>query len=130
MSSRRLQDISSRRLQDVFNLTIFHLPKRLEDVLKTSSKISSGHLQEVLKDKKLLRWRRVEDICKTCLEDVLKINKCLLGRSTLFWSLNFKWWLKTKSRKGDSYNKNSKTNRYKTNITVYWVSQLLSKNHS
>ena len=32
--SRRLQDISSRRLQDVFSETIFHLPRRLEDVLK------------------------------------------------------------------------------------------------
>ena len=34
MSSRRLQDISSRRLQDVFSITIFRLPRRLEDVLQ------------------------------------------------------------------------------------------------
>ena len=31
MSSRRLQDMSSRRLQDVFSVTIFRLPRRLED---------------------------------------------------------------------------------------------------
>ena len=36
MSSRHLQDMSSRRLQDVFSVTIFRLPRRLEDVLKTS----------------------------------------------------------------------------------------------
>ena len=128
-SSRGLQDVSSRRLEDVFNLTIFHLPTRLEDVLKSSDEIFSGRLQDVLEDKKLLRWRRGKDICKTCLEDVLKTNKCFLGRTTLFWSLNFKWWLKTKSRKGDCYNKIGKPNRCKINITVYWVSQLLSKNH-
>ena len=42
MSSRRLQDISSkrlqemspRRLQDVFSLTIFRPPRRLQDVLQ------------------------------------------------------------------------------------------------
>ena len=42
MSSRCLQDMSSRRLQDVFSVTIFRLPKRLEDVFKTS-------LQDVFK---------------------------------------------------------------------------------
>ena len=31
ISSRRLQDMSSRRLQDVFSVTIFRLPRRLED---------------------------------------------------------------------------------------------------
>ena len=50
MSSRRLQDMSSRRLQDIFSVTIFCL-------------------QDVLEDKKLLRWRRVEDFFKACLED-------------------------------------------------------------
>ena len=34
MSSRRLQDMSSRRLQDVFSVTIFRLPRRLQDVLR------------------------------------------------------------------------------------------------
>ena len=29
--SWRLQDMSSRRLQDVFSVTIFRLPRRLED---------------------------------------------------------------------------------------------------
>ena len=56
MFSRRLQDMSSRRLEDIFSVTIFRLPRRL---------------QNVLEDVKLLRWRRVEDVFKT--------NKCLLG---------------------------------------------------
>ena len=33
-SWRRLQDMSSRRLQDVFSVTIFRLPRRLQDVLR------------------------------------------------------------------------------------------------
>ena len=32
--SRRLQDISSRRLEDVFSVTVFRLPRRLEDILE------------------------------------------------------------------------------------------------
>ena len=73
MSSRRHQDMSSRRFQDVFSVTIFRLPRRLQDVLqdvfKTSSrrlcKTSSRRLQDVLEDIKLFRWRRVEDVLKT-----------------------------------------------------------------
>ena len=56
-SRRRLEDMSSRRLQHLFSVTILRLPRRLEDVLE---------------DEKLLRWRRLEDVLKTCLEDVLK----------------------------------------------------------
>ena len=40
MSSRRLQDMSSRRLEDVFSVTIFHLPRRLQDVLQEVLKTS------------------------------------------------------------------------------------------
>ena len=46
---------------------------------KTPYKMSSRRLQDVLEDVKLLRWRRVEDVFKTCLEDVFKTKKCLLG---------------------------------------------------
>ena len=95
----------SRRLEDVFSATIFCLPRPLEDAFKTSCKISLRRLErrkivtvktclrrlqdvlrdvlrrleDVLKDEKLLPWRRVEEFFKTCLEDVLKTNKCLLG---------------------------------------------------
>ena len=37
-SSRRLQDMSSRRLEDIFSVRIFRLPRRLQDIFKTSSK--------------------------------------------------------------------------------------------
>ena len=33
-SSRHVLDMSSRRLQDVFSVTIFYLPRRLQDVLQ------------------------------------------------------------------------------------------------
>ena len=65
-----------RRLQDVFNVTFFCLPRRLEDVLKrswrhnckTSWKRSSIRLQDILLRsitnirlgrRKVLRWRRL-----------------------------------------------------------------------
>ena len=45
----------------------------------------------------------------------------------LFGSLNFRWWLKTRSRKGSCYSENAKANRYKINAVVYWICKLLSK---
>ena len=67
MSSRRLQDMSSRRFQDVLQ-GVFKTS--LQDIFKTSTR----RLQDVLEDRKLLRWRRVEDVFETCLEDVLKTS--------------------------------------------------------
>ena len=46
------------------------LARCLQDVLKRSSR----GLQDILEDEKLLRWRRVEDVFKTCLEEVLKTS--------------------------------------------------------
>ena len=74
MSSSRLQDMSSKRLEDFFSVTIFHLPRRFPRCLQDVFKMSSRRLQDVLKDEKLLRWRRVEDVLKTCIKDVLKIS--------------------------------------------------------
>ena len=75
MSWRRPQCMSSRRLQDVFSETIFCLPRRLEDVFKTSLRrpqdVFPRCLEDVFEDEKLLRWR--------CVEHVLKTMKCLLG---------------------------------------------------
>ena len=79
---RQLQDMSSRRLQDVLSVTIFRLPRRLEDVLE---------------GKKLVRWRLFKTswilVLKTSWRHVLKTSwrhvletpwrqtKCLLGIS-------------------------------------------------
>ena len=49
MSLRRLQDMSSRRLEDVFSVTIFRLPRRLQDVLREVLKTSSRRLQGEVK---------------------------------------------------------------------------------
>ena len=56
MSSRLLQDMSSRRLQGMSS-------RRLQDVF-------AKRLQDVSEDVELLRWTRVEDVLKTCLEDM------------------------------------------------------------
>ena len=56
-------------LQDVFSVTIFRLPTRLEDisynVLKTSWMTKNCYDEDVLKT-------CLEDVLNTCLEDVLK----------------------------------------------------------
>ena len=57
-SSRRL----ARCLQEVFKTSCM-MPSRC------LCKTSSGRLQDVLDNVKLLRWRRVEDVFKTCFED-------------------------------------------------------------
>ena len=65
------QDMSSRHLQVVSSVTIFCLPRHLEVILKTSSR----RLQDIFtRQKKLLCWRRAENVFKTCLEDVLKTS--------------------------------------------------------
>ena len=81
--------MSSRHLENFFSVTIFCLPRRLQSIFKTSLKLlarclqdvlqdvfkkSSRHLQDNLEDKKLLRWRCVEDAFKTCLKDVFKTS--------------------------------------------------------
>ena len=63
-----LQDMSWRRFQHIFSVTIFHLPRRLEDVLQR-------RLENALEDEKLLCLRRLQDFLTTFLEDVLK--RCL-----------------------------------------------------
>ena len=64
----RLQDMSWRRPQHVFSVTIFRLPRRLEDisqdVLKTSWKTKNCYAENVL---------------KTCLEEFLKTSSRRLG---------------------------------------------------
>ena len=74
---------SWRRLQHVFRVTIFRLPRRVQDFFKTSwrslANKSWRRLQGVLEDEKLLRWRR--------LEDVLEINKMFTRISVLIHGL-------------------------------------------
>ena len=83
-SSRHVFKTSSRRLQrnnfssSKTSWRRLHLARGLENVFKTSSRLlrktSSRRLQNVLEDVKLLRWRLVEDVFNTCLEDVLKTS--------------------------------------------------------
>ena len=81
-SSRHAFKTSSRRLQRNNFSSSKTSSIRLEDVFKTSCKRSSRRLQkvfarrlqDVLEDVKLLRWRRVEDVFKTCLKDDLKTS--------------------------------------------------------
>ena len=42
---------------------------------RTSWRHLARYLEDVLEDEKFSRWKRLEDVLKTCLEDILK--KCL-----------------------------------------------------
>ena len=68
-----------RCLEDVFSATFFCLPRRLEDVLKTSWKrFGKTYRKYVLKTS----WRRLQEVLedeKCYAEDVLENKKCLLG---------------------------------------------------
>ena len=63
-SSRYAFKTSSRHVFKTFSRNVF----------KMSSRVFARSLQDVLEDLKLLRWRRVEDVVKTCLEDVYKTS--------------------------------------------------------
>ena len=84
---RRLQGVfktSSRRLQDVFAIhlhktSLRRLPRRLQDVFaRRLAVMSSRHLQDVLEDKKMLHWRRLQHVFKTSSVR-LHQDECLLG---------------------------------------------------
>ena len=72
-SSRHVFKKSWRRLQPI---TIFRLAKCLQHVFKmylqNFFKMSARLLQDVLEEEKLLSWRRLEDVFKTCFEDDFK----------------------------------------------------------
>ena len=97
-----LQDMSWRRLQHVFNITILRLPRRLQDVLE---------------DQKLLRWRRMENVLKTCLEDVLKT--CLENFLKTCFEDVLKTVLKTSWRHYGGKQNTYWRYRYITNLNVY-----------
>ena len=99
MSSRSLQDMSWERLQHVSSATILSLPRRVEDVLKTSWRYLTRRLQDVFKT----LWKTkncytgdvfetcLEDVLKTCIEDVLKtfpedvLKTCLDDVLKILW---------------------------------------------
>ena len=80
-SSRYVFKTSSRH---VFKTTSGHVFKIcLQDVFKTSLRR--------LGRRKLLCWRRVEDVFKAYLEDVFKTSKCLLGINQMPIRFHVRW---------------------------------------
>ena len=82
---RRLQDVfktSSRRICNTSSYNVFKtFSRRLEDVFARRIAImSSRRLQNVLEDKKMLHWRRLEDVLKTSSVRFHQ-GECLLGRN-------------------------------------------------
>ena len=85
---------SSRRLEDVSSITIFRLPRRLEDVLKTYLEyLFQKRLQGVFKMSSqdvfktfsrrfqdVLARRLQEDVLQLCLEDLFKMTSRRLAR--------------------------------------------------
>ena len=83
-SSRHFLKTSSTRLQ---RNNFSSSKTSCKYVLKTSWRHLARRLEDVLEDEKLLRWRRLEDVLKTCLEDVLEINKMFTRISVLIHGL-------------------------------------------
>ena len=96
----RIEGMTSGCLEDVFSVLIFHLPRRLKDILKTSyemssrrlCKISSKYLGKTVTLK--MCWRGLQEMCWRCLyqymswirlQNILKTNKCLLGKQNRFF---------------------------------------------
>ena len=74
--------MSSRRL-DVFKMSSRGLPKGPQDVFKKASwnyvlKTPWRQLGHILEDKKMLHWRRLQDVFKTPSVRLYQ-DKCLLG---------------------------------------------------
>ena len=69
-----LQDVFKTSSRYVFKTSSRRLQRNNFSSSKTSSRRLARCLQDVLEDEKLLRWRRVEDVFKTCLEEVLKTS--------------------------------------------------------
>ena len=96
MSSRRLQDMSSgrlqgmcsRRLEDVFSVTIFPLPRSLEEVLREALKTSSRCFKASSKDVFKKSWKTknccAEDVLKTSSRHVLKTSSRRLEDQQMF----------------------------------------------
>ena len=82
-SWKRLQHVfktSLRRLQHVFSVTILRLPKRLEDVLKTSWRHLGRRLEDVLKT----LWRKAKYLLGISVSNKSKCvsNKSIFNKST------------------------------------------------
>ena len=76
-------DISSKKFVQIFNFLQNLLKTCLQDVFSVTI------FWFVLETKKLLRWRRVEDVFKICLEDVFKTpwrppNVCWIVLSVVY----------------------------------------------
>ena len=84
-SSTRLTKVSSRDFEDIFKksckaqqIFVCHVVKtfltRLQRNNFSSSRTSWRRLANVLENENLLRWRPLEDVLKTCLEDIFKTS--------------------------------------------------------
>ena len=78
---RRLEDMSTRRFQHVFRVTIFRLPRRLEEVLKKSWKTKNCYAEDVFKTswRRVFKtsWRHIEDMSWRRFRDKEKVYRYL-----------------------------------------------------
>ena len=94
-------NITWRRLQHIFSVTIFRLPRRHEDIFKTSSrplgrkgivtlKMSSRRLEDMswrrLKDMSCLKtsWRHIFKTSSRCFGDKTS-SRCLGDKQNFYW---------------------------------------------
>ena len=84
-SSTRPTKASSRDFEDIFKksckaqqIFVCHVvktfPTRQQRNSFSSSRTSWRRLENILENENLLRWRRLQDVWKTCLEDIFKTS--------------------------------------------------------
>ena len=66
-------------LQDGFSLTIFRLPRHLQDILWDVFKTSLKRVRRWKIVTLKMCWRRIPGMSWRRLQDIFKTNKCLLG---------------------------------------------------
>ena len=132
-SWRRLQDMSSRHLQDMSSRRIRDMSSR-----RLQRNIFSSSIQDVLGDVFKTSWsrlgRRKFVMLKTCwrrLQDVLKINKCLLGMFFLFplkWNLNKKYFSSVKTKTNSNFVvKLAERRKHSFLLSIWWWIAFLLK---
>ena len=117
-----LQEAFKTFLEDLFSVTIFVF----QDLFKMSCEMCSRLLQDVLENGKLLHWRHVEDIFKTCFEVVLKtpaIDSFFLSIGKVFFNEIFHLLMETDTRDNNGFEKQRKKENTVSIRQKFWLRQ-------
>ena len=125
-----------RRTEDVFSVTFFCLPRRLEDITaRRLANTSLRRLEDVLEDVLKTSWKCLEDVLKTSWktfqEDVLQIRlEDVLKTRNVWWVIISNHALKVMIETSFLKNRSKLFQQSQINCLLWWVksSKILSQN--